>query len=83
LAELEQGLERDGQADYITLSGAGEPTLHPGFGKVLEFIRSKTVIPTVLLANGIMLQLAEVQEAAACANVVKVSLSAGNQASYE
>lgn len=83
LAELEQWLERDGQADYITLSGSGEPTLHSGFGKVLEFIRSKTVIPAVLLTNGTLLQLPEVREAAACANVVKVSLSAWNQASYE
>jgi wyosine [tRNA(Phe)-imidazoG37] synthetase (radical SAM superfamily) len=83
LAELEEWLEIDGQADYITLSGSGEPTLHSGFGKVLEFIRSKTAIPAVLLTNGTMLQFPEVREAAACANVVKVSLSAWNQASYE
>ena len=82
LAELAEWLERDGQADYITLSGSGEPTLHSGFGKVLEFIRSKTTIPAVLLTNGTMLQFREVREAAACANVVKVSLSAWNQASY-
>jgi wyosine [tRNA(Phe)-imidazoG37] synthetase (radical SAM superfamily) len=82
LTELEQWLETDGQADYITLSGSGEPTLHSGFGKVLEFIRSETAIPAVLLTNGTMLQLPEVREAAACANVVKVSLSAWNQASY-
>ena len=83
LAELAEWLDRDGQADYITLSGSGEPTLHSGFGKVLEFIRSKSVIPAVLLTNGTMLQLPEVREAAACANVVKISLSAWNQASYE
>jgi wyosine [tRNA(Phe)-imidazoG37] synthetase (radical SAM superfamily) len=50
---------------------------------VLEFIRSKTAIPAVLLTNGTMLQFPEVRQAAACANVVKVSLSAWNQASYE
>ena len=82
LAELGEWLKRDGQADYITLSGSGEPTLHSGFGKVLEFIRSKTTIPAVLLTNGTMLQFPEVREAAASANVVKVSLSAWNQASY-
>jgi wyosine [tRNA(Phe)-imidazoG37] synthetase (radical SAM superfamily) len=82
LAELAEWVETDGQADYITLSGSGEPTLHSGFGKVLEFIRSKTAIPAVLLTNGTMLQLPEVRKAAACANVVKVSLSAWNQASY-
>ncbi len=83
LAELAEWLETDGQADYITLSGSGEPTLHSGFGKVLEFIRSKTAIPAVLLTNGTMLQLPEVRKAAAGANVVKVSLSAWNQASYQ
>jgi wyosine [tRNA(Phe)-imidazoG37] synthetase (radical SAM superfamily) len=82
LAELGQWLKRDGQADYITLSGSGEPTLHSGFGKVLEFIRSETTIPAVLLTNGTMLQLQEVRDAAARANVVKVSLSAWDQASY-
>ena len=82
LAELAEWLKKDGQADYITLSGSGEPTLHSGFGKVLEFIRLKTTIPAVLLTNGTMLQFPEVREAAAAANVVKVSLSAWDHPSY-
>ena len=82
MAELQEWLKKDGQADYITLSGSGEPTLHSRFGKVLEFIRSKTTIPAVVLTNGTMLQFREVREAAACASVVKVSLSAWDQASY-
>ena len=56
--------------------------MHSRFGKVLEFIRSKTTIAAVLLTNGTMLQSREVREAAACANVVKVSLSAWDHASY-
>jgi wyosine [tRNA(Phe)-imidazoG37] synthetase (radical SAM superfamily) len=79
LAELTQWLESDGRADYITLSGSGEPTLQSGFGKVLEYIRLKTAIPAVLLTNGTMLHFPEVREAAAAANVVKVSLSAWDQ----
>jgi wyosine [tRNA(Phe)-imidazoG37] synthetase (radical SAM superfamily) len=82
LTELAAWLERDGQADYITLSGSGEPTLHSGFGQVLEFIRLKTAIPAALLTNGTMLQFPEVREAAAAANVVKVSLSAWDHPSY-
>jgi len=69
--------------DYITLTGSGEPTLHSMFIKVLEFIRSKTNIPAVLLTNGTTLQSRQVREAAACVNVVKVSLNAWNQATYE
>jgi wyosine [tRNA(Phe)-imidazoG37] synthetase (radical SAM superfamily) len=83
LAELKEWLETDGKADYITLSGSGEPTLHSRFGKVLEFIRANSAIPAVLLTNGTMLHLPEVREAASHAGVVKVPLSAWNQASYE
>lgn len=82
LSELEEWLKRDGRADYITLSGSGEPTLHSRFGEVLEFIRSKGTIPAALLTNGTMLYLQEVRDAASLANVVKVSLSAWDQASY-
>ena len=82
LSELKDWLNKDGEADYITLSGSGEPTLHSRFGEVLEFIRANSKIPAVLLSNGTMLNLPEVRAAAACANVVKVSLSAWNQVSY-
>ena len=82
LSELEEWLKRDDRADYITLSGSGEPTLHSRFGEVLEFIRKSSAIPAVLLTNGTMLHLPEVRDAAACANVVKVSLSAWHQTSY-
>ena len=82
LAEIKRWLSSDGHADYITLSGSGEPTLHTGFGKILEFIRTNTDIPSVLLTNGAMLYLPAVRQAASTANVVKVSLSAWDQASF-
>lgn len=83
IAELDEWLKRDGHADYITLAGSGEPTLHSRFGEILEYIRKKSIIPAVLLTNGTMLQLQEVRDAAACANIVKISLSAWDQASYD
>ncbi len=82
LDELKEWLKTNGKADYITLSGSGEPTLHSRFGEVLEFIRVNSEIPAVLLTNGTMLYLQEVRDAASLANVVKVSLSAWDQASY-
>jgi len=82
LSELREWLDKDGRADYITLSGSGEPSLHSSFGEVLEFIRSQSTIPAVLLTNGTMLNLQEVRDAAACADVVKTSLSAWDQPSY-
>jgi len=82
IAELDDWLKRGGHADYITLAGSGEPTLHSRFGEILEYIRKKSTIPAVLLTNGTMLQFQEVREAAACANIVKISLSVWDQASY-
>jgi wyosine [tRNA(Phe)-imidazoG37] synthetase (radical SAM superfamily) len=82
LAELEEWLETDGVADYITLSGSGEPTLHERFGDVLALIREKSEIPSLLLTNGTLLHLPEVRKAAAQASIVKVSLSAWDQASF-
>lgn len=82
LTELEEWIDTDGEADYITLSGSGEPTLHEGFGEVLALIRRKTNIPSLLLTNGTLLHLPEVRMAAAQASVVKVSLCAWDRESY-
>jgi wyosine [tRNA(Phe)-imidazoG37] synthetase (radical SAM superfamily) len=83
LREIKQWLATDVQADVITLSGSGEPTLHTGFGDILAFVRESTDIPTVLLTNGALLHLPEIRDAASAASVVKVSLSAWDQASFE
>ncbi len=82
LTELGEWIDTDGEADYITLSGSGEPTLHEGFGEVLAFIRRKSSIPSLLLTNGSLFHLPEVRMAAAQASVVKVSLSSWDQESY-
>jgi len=83
IEEIDDWMSRDGNADYITLSGSGEPTLHSRFGDVIEFIRTITKIPVALLTNGTMLHHPEVRTAASHANVVKVSLSAWDQFSFE
>lgn len=83
LAELEDWLKNSGKADYITLSGSGEPTLHSRFGEVLQFVHKNSKIPAVLLTNGTMLHLPEVRDAASLADIVKISLSAWDQDSYE
>ncbi|BBO91933.1 radical SAM protein [Desulfosarcina ovata] len=82
IAEIDHWLQTDGNADYLTLSGSGEPTLHAEFGRVLAFLRDQP-IPSVLLTNGTLLNVPEVREAAALARVVKVSLSAWDQKSFE
>jgi wyosine [tRNA(Phe)-imidazoG37] synthetase (radical SAM superfamily) len=82
ITEIEHWLQSGATADYLTLSGSGEPTLHAEFGRVLEAMSGQS-IPTVLLTNGSLLHHPRVREAAARADVVKVSLSAWDQQSYE
>jgi wyosine [tRNA(Phe)-imidazoG37] synthetase (radical SAM superfamily) len=82
IQEIDEWIKTEEEADYITLSGSGEPTLHLHFGEVLRSIRDKSTIPAVLLTNGTLLYLPEVRDAASHADIVKVSLSAWDQASY-
>ncbi len=82
-AEMENWIGEGARADYITLSGSGEPTLHTRFGDVLQFIRARTDIPTALLSNGTLFWLPDVREAAGHAALVKLSLSAWDQSSFQ
>ncbi len=65
---LATALRRAGAIDSITLSGFGEPTLHPRFGSVVaevvaESRRSRPGVPVRILSNGSGVRRAEVQRA--------------------
>ncbi|MDD5727708.1 MAG: radical SAM protein [Victivallales bacterium] len=81
--EIASWLRADGKADYITLAGSGEPTLYSRFGELIDFIHGKTDIPVLLLTNGSLLWQPEVRRQAAAADVVKLSMSVRDQASFE
>lgn len=83
LAEIKQWLEQDGQADVLTFSGSGEPTLHPGLGEIIQGIRSMCSRRVLLLTNSTLFDRAEVRQAAKGADMVKYSLSAWDQESFE
>lgn len=95
LKELAAWFALNLKADFITVTGAGEPTLHTRFGDVLAAIRAQERVRSqeqvcshgrvrsALLTNSSLLHLPEVRTAAALAEVVKVSLSAWDQASFE
>jgi wyosine [tRNA(Phe)-imidazoG37] synthetase (radical SAM superfamily) len=82
-AELDAWVRAGGQADFVTLGGSGEPTLHPRFGEVLCWIRDNLPFRSLLLSNGTLFGFEEVRRDAAQADVVKVSLHAWDQASFE
>jgi wyosine [tRNA(Phe)-imidazoG37] synthetase (radical SAM superfamily) len=83
ISQLQEWLAADNQADVLTLSGSGEPTLHAHFDRVLEFINSHSDIPSLLLTNATLLNLPEVRTAAAQAAMVKTSLCAWDHKSFQ
>jgi len=76
IAEFQEWLATGGTADVVTLSGSGEPTLHSGFGDVIDAVHAACHLPVALLTNSTLLWNTEVRAAAARADIVKVSLSA-------
>lgn len=83
LAEFDDWMTHDGQADCVTLAGGGEPTLHARFGEVIDAIGARCSLRRILLSNGSLFSQPEVRLAAAKAEVVKATLSAWDQASFE
>lgn len=83
LAEFDRWLSQDGLADCVTLAGGGEPTLHSRFGEVIDAIGARSGLRRILLSNGSLFSRSEVRAAAAKADVVKATLSAWDQASFE
>ena len=83
ILELKDWIKSGAEADCITLSGSGEPTLHSGFGEILKFVKENSEIPVAILTNGTLLNQPEVRDAACLADIVKVTLSASDQTSYE
>jgi len=82
LVEIGDWIHEGATADYITLAGSGEPTLHSGFGELIDFIHANSDIPVALLSNGTTLFSPKVREAAAKADVVKITMSAYDQESF-
>lgn len=53
LAELETCLASPlHRIDYLTISGSGEPTLHPELGLLIQAIKKKYALPLALITNG-------------------------------
>ncbi len=75
--ELDKYLSVNPAPDYITFSGAGEPTLNVRIGDVIRFIKNKyTDIPVAVLTNGSLFFQKEVREELLSADLVLPSLDA-------
>jgi len=83
IGEFQAWLAEDGVADVITLAGSGEPTLHSGFGAIIDAVHTACTIPVALLTNSSLLTDPDVRASAARADIVKVSLGAWDEGSFE
>jgi wyosine [tRNA(Phe)-imidazoG37] synthetase (radical SAM superfamily) len=83
LAELKKKLADGLEADFITLSGSGEPTLNSRLGELIEEIKKITTIPVAVITNGSLLFRADVRADCAKADLVVPSLDAADQAVFE
>ncbi len=82
IAELANWIEQSGDADYITFSGSGEPTLNIDLGEIINAIKEMSDIPVAVLTNGSTLWLAEVRQRLMLADLVIPNLDAGEEETF-
>jgi len=82
LAALGQRLAGGLEADFITVSGSGEPTLNCRLGEIISGIRRVTDIPVAIVTNGTLLHRQDVRSDCSRADVVLPSLDAGDEETF-
>ncbi|MEJ2702111.1 MAG: radical SAM protein [Sedimentisphaerales bacterium] len=82
LAELKEALADNVEADFITIAGSGEPTLHADLARLIDGIKRVTNIPIALLTNGTLLYRSDVRGDCIKADVIMPSLDAGDEPTF-
>ena len=76
IAELQETIKKRSDIDFITITGAGEPTLNLELGKIIKGISKISKIPIAVLTNGSCMCHDEVRSALSLADLVIPSLDA-------
>ena len=81
---MEQALKsrENGDIDWVTFVGSGEPTLHSQFGGLIRRVKEITPLPVAVITNGALLYLPEVREELSAADAVLPTLDAGDARLY-
>ncbi len=83
LRELDSVLSSRPELDYITFSGAGEPTLHAGIGRVARFLKEHYPEYRIcLLTNAVSLKDPVLRAEIAAVDLVVPSLDASNEEEF-
>jgi len=84
IAELEHFLNNNPAPDYITFSGAGEPTLNSAIGEIIAFVKQHyPTIPVAVLTNGTLLSDKKVRAEIIDADVVLPSFDAASAEAFQ
>jgi wyosine [tRNA(Phe)-imidazoG37] synthetase (radical SAM superfamily) len=84
LAELDDLLSATPELDYVTFSGAGEPTLHTGIGTLIGHLkRHYPRYKIAVLTNGSLLDDPVVRSQLADADLVAPSLDAATETAFQ
>lgn len=79
-SELYDFFKNNPDPDYLTFSGAGEPTLHSHIGEVIAFLKElRPGIPVAVLTNSTLFGDSSVREELMQANLVLPSLDAATE----
>jgi len=70
------------KADYITISGSGEPALNADLGKIIKNIKSITKIPLAVITNSTLMYRRDVRMDCALADLLLPSLDAGDEDTF-
>ena len=81
-AEVALWADRGGTADYITLSGSGEPTLNAGLGRLIGALKAVTDITIAVITIGSLLSRPDVRADLMKADLVAPSLDAGDEETW-
>ncbi len=84
IEELDDFFKNNDNPDYITFSGAGEPTLNIHIGKVIDYIKTNFPnIPVAVLTNGSLLSKKDVRQELLKANLILPSLDATTNLAFK
>ena len=83
VSELTDFFKNNPNPDFITFSGAGEPTLNINIGKVIDFIKSNYNIPVAVLSNGSLFYNKQVRKELLHADLVLPSLDAATDKAFK
>ena len=84
LQELDEFLQSSPKVDFLTFSGAGEPTLNSRLGEVLAYLKHRYPAYRVcLLTNGLLLDDPVLQKELSLLDLIIPSLDASNEEEYQ